>query len=61
MIEQPYRLEVLLPQQWRVELADLASELGLSTADVARLGIGRLLRNPGALLGGERQQVEARL
>jgi hypothetical protein len=54
MIEQPYRLEVLLPQQWRAELAGLASELGLSTADVARLGIGRLLRNPGVLLGSER-------
>jgi hypothetical protein len=54
VIQQPYRLEVLLPQSWRTELADLASSLGVSTADVARLGVGRILRNPTALLGGER-------
>jgi hypothetical protein len=45
------RFEVLLPRERRRELAELAAESGLSSADLVRLSIGWLLQNPGALLG----------
>ena len=43
--------EIHLPQQRRAELAALASETGLSSADLVRLGICRLLERPEVLLG----------
>jgi hypothetical protein len=45
------RFEVLLPRRRRAELAELAAEAGLSSADLVRLSIGWLLQNPGVLLG----------
>jgi hypothetical protein len=47
------RFEIRLTPERRRELEDLAREVGLSSADLARLGIGWLLRHPNVLLGGE--------
>jgi hypothetical protein len=46
------RFKIRLTPERRRELEDLAREAGLSSADLARLGIGWLLRHPGVLLGG---------
>jgi hypothetical protein len=51
---QNTRFELRLPADQRRELGELAREVGLSSADLARLGIGWLLRHPGVLL--EREQ-----
>jgi hypothetical protein len=59
MAELQSRLEVLLSRSRKRELAEYAAELGLSSSDVARLGISYLVRNPGVLLGHERQQTGA--
>jgi hypothetical protein len=45
------RFALRLSETRRRELDALAAECGLSAADVARLGIGWVLRNPGALRG----------
>jgi hypothetical protein len=45
------RFEVRLSTDTRRELRELASTSGLTSADLARLGIKRLLARPGALLG----------
>ena len=37
---------------------ELAAECGLSAADVARLGIGWVLRNPDALRGAARREAD---
>ena len=49
MLDQ--RFEIRLSETRRRELDALATECGLSAADVARLGIGWVLRNPDALRG----------
>src|SRR5262249_16153226 len=49
------RFVILLPETRRRELDALAAECGLSAADVARLGIGWVLRNPDALRGAVRR------
>jgi hypothetical protein len=49
------RFEIRLTPERRRELEDLAREVGLSSADLARLGIGWLLRHPSVLIdGGQR-------
>jgi hypothetical protein len=45
------RFVIRLPETRRRELAALAIECGLSAADVARVGITWVLRNPDALRG----------
>jgi hypothetical protein len=45
------RFEMRLPAARRQELADLAAEVGISSSDLARLAISRLLARPGSLLG----------
>jgi hypothetical protein len=49
-----HRFEIRLSETRRRELDALARETGLSSADVARIGIGILLRNPDALRGAVR-------
>jgi hypothetical protein len=44
------RFELRLPVQRRPQLEALADETGLSSADLARLAIGRLLANPEVIL-----------
>jgi hypothetical protein len=44
------RFEFRLTADQRRELEALARDVGLSSADLARLGIGWLLRHPGVLL-----------
>jgi hypothetical protein len=44
------RFEVRLSADRRRELAELAAESGLSSADLVRLSIGWLIENPGVLL-----------
>jgi hypothetical protein len=54
------RLELLLTRSRRKALADLADETGLSSADLMRLALDKLLRNPSALLGrsgGDRKEA----
>jgi hypothetical protein len=58
--DQSTRFEILLSRQRRRELAELAAKLELSSADLARLGIVRLLQNPGALLGRGSAQAARR-
>jgi len=58
MLDQ--RFEIRLSEVRRRELDALAAECGLSAADVARPGIGWVLRNPDALRGvGRRPAPEA--
>jgi hypothetical protein len=52
------RFEVLLSKRRRQQLAELADELDLSSADLVRLSIARLLQNPGALLGRSAQSAQ---
>jgi hypothetical protein len=51
------RFEFRLTADQRRELEELARDVGLSSADLARLGIGWLLRHPGVLLE-KRTQTE---
>jgi hypothetical protein len=51
------RFVIRLPEKRRRELDALAAECGLSAADVARLGIGWVLRNPDALPGVVRREA----
>jgi len=44
------RLEIRLPEHRRRELLKLAAEVGLSRADLVRLGIVWLIEHPEALL-----------
>jgi hypothetical protein len=55
MLDQ--RFEIRLSETRRRELDALAAECGLSAADVARLGIGWVLRNPDALRGAARREA----
>jgi hypothetical protein len=50
-MKQDARFEVRLSAERRRELAALAAQSGLSSADVARLALSQLLARPGALLG----------
>jgi hypothetical protein len=56
MLDQ--RFEIRLSETRRRELDALAAECGLSAADVARLGIGWVLRNPDALRGAARRELD---
>jgi hypothetical protein len=51
------RLDVRVEPEQRRELAELAAATGLSSADVVRLAVRRMLANPGLLRlgGGERE------
>jgi hypothetical protein len=53
---QNTRFEIRLSADQRRELEELAQEVGLSSADLTRLGIRWLLHNPGMLLGGSAEQ-----
>jgi hypothetical protein len=61
MIKHDVRLDLRLPAAQRRELAELAAEAGLSSADLVRLSIRWMLAHPGALLGrppaGERAEA----
>jgi hypothetical protein len=48
-----------LPRARRAELEALATETGLSTADLARLGINWLLEHREVLLSGREQSTQA--
>jgi hypothetical protein len=54
MMEQSTRFELLLPAARRRELDALAAEAGLSSADVVRLALARLVARPGVLFDGDR-------
>jgi hypothetical protein len=56
MLDQ--RFEIRLSETRRRQLDELAAECGLSAADVARLGIGWVLRNPDALRGAARREAD---
>jgi len=45
------RFEVALPADRRAGLEQLAREVGVSSADLARIAIGRLLANPDVITG----------
>jgi hypothetical protein len=45
-----HRMDLRLPRAWRKELDELAAEVGLSSSDVARLGIRHLLNHPDRLV-----------
>jgi len=55
------RFEVDLPANRRAGLEQLAKEIGVSSADLARIAIGRLLANPDFITGrkSDRQQEAA--
>jgi hypothetical protein len=53
------RFEIAMPAARRVELEQLADELGTSSADLARLAIIRLLNNSDALTGRKQTRAEA--
>ena len=54
------RFEVVLPADRRAGLEQLAKEVGVSSADLARIAIGRLLANPDVITGRKsRPQSEA--
>jgi hypothetical protein len=60
MIKHDVRLDLRLPAAQRRELAELATESGLSSADLVRLSVRWLLQHPDRLLGsGEEQQGRA--
>jgi hypothetical protein len=46
------RFEIKMPPEQRRELDALAQELGMSAADVARVGVHWVLRHRKILLGG---------
>jgi hypothetical protein len=48
------RFDLKMPPAQRQELAELAAEAGLSSADIVRLSVKWMLAHPGALLGGDR-------
>jgi hypothetical protein len=54
------RYELRLSKERRAELAALAAQCGLSSADLIRLSVRRLLANPGALLRPESGAVDGR-
>jgi hypothetical protein len=58
------RFDMKLPLRQRQELASLASEIGLSSADVVRLGIRYVLQHPEVILraveAARVQQLEQR-
>ena len=47
----PRRFEVSLPADRRAGLERLAQEVGVSSADLARIAIGRLLNDSASLTG----------
>jgi predicted DNA-binding protein len=49
-MDQSTRFELRLPRERRRELDALADKCGLSSADVVRLAVRRLLNDPGVLL-----------
>ena len=48
------RFDLKMPPETRRELAALAAEAGLSSADIVRLSVKWMLQHPGVLLGGDR-------
>jgi hypothetical protein len=53
---QEARIDLRLPAVWRRELEQLAVEVGISSSDVARLGIRWVLQNRDLLLKMERTE-----
>jgi hypothetical protein len=54
------RFEIVLPADRRAGLERLAKEVGVSSSDLARIAIGRLLANPDVITGRkDRPQSEA--
>jgi hypothetical protein len=51
------RFEVALPAVRRAELARLADDAGISSADLVRLAIVRLLANPDVITGRKSQEA----
>jgi hypothetical protein len=47
------RFDLKMPPETRRELAALAAEAGLSSADIVRLSVKWMLQHPGLLLGGD--------
>jgi hypothetical protein len=45
------RFEIVMPADRRAGLEQLAKEVGVSSADLARIAIGRLLANPDVITG----------
>lgn len=58
-MQDPRRFEIAMPAVRRVELERLASELGTSSADLARMAIIRMLNSRDELLGHSRREAEA--
>jgi hypothetical protein len=53
------RLEILLPTVQRAQLDELGRETGLSTAALARIGLGWLLKNKDVLTDGPERERAA--
>jgi hypothetical protein len=54
------RFEIVMPADRRAGLEQLAKEVGVSSADLARIAIGRLLADPDVITGRkDRPQSEA--
>ena len=45
------RFEIVMPADRRAGLEQLAREVGVSSSDLARIAIGRLLANPDVITG----------
>jgi hypothetical protein len=59
-MEEKVRFDLRLSTVQRRELASLASEIGLSSADLVRLGIRYVLRHPEVIRPINENQGEAR-
>jgi hypothetical protein len=53
------RFEIVMPADRRAGLEQLAKEVGVSSADLARIAIGRLLANPDVITGRKDRPQEA--
>jgi hypothetical protein len=53
------RFEIAMPADRRAGLEQLAKEVGVSSADLARIAIGRLLANPDVITGRKDRPQEA--
>jgi hypothetical protein len=53
------RFEVKMPQEQRDALAELAVEAGVTSADLVRLAVGRLLLDRSITLPAAQQRPEA--
>ena len=59
MMQDPRRFEIAMPAARRMELERLASELGTSSADLARMAIVKLLNDQASLTGRKEPAREA--